>query len=235
MARRRRPARLVFRVLAIALLGTIALVLPLRWFAPLTTTFMVITWFTKPDGSGRMRYDWADRTAISGNAAASVLAAEDQKFFSHAGFDFTAIGEVLTKRQSQRRLRGASTISQQVVKNLFLWPGRSWLRKGIEAWLTVWLELLLPKQRILELHLNIAQFGPTVFGVEAASRLYFGKAAARLNRHEAALLAAVLPNPARLSVARPSSYVRRRQAWIVSQAGRLERAGLFSPAQWSRP
>ena len=111
---------------------------------------------------------------------------------------------------------------------------RSWLRKGLEAWLTVWIEALLPKARILELHLNIAQFGPTVFGVEAASRLYFGKPAARLNRNEAALLAAVLPNPVRLSVARPSRYVLRRQAWIMQQASRVERVGLLSRAGWVR-
>jgi monofunctional biosynthetic peptidoglycan transglycosylase len=235
-ARRRTASRFIVRVLAVTLIGTVAIVLPLRWVPPLTSTFMVITWATRPEGAGRMRYDWVNRAVISRHAAASVLAAEDQKFFGHSGFDFKSIAEVVQKRQGQRRLRGASTLSQQVVKNLYLWPGRSWLRKGIESWLTVWLELLLPKERILELHLNVAQFGPTVFGVEAASRLYFGKPAARLNRHEAALLAAVLPNPVRMSVARPSAYVRRRQQWIIGQSQRLERAGLFPAArEWSRP
>lgn len=220
------------RVVAFVLLATVALVLPLRWLPPLTTSFMVITWATKPAGAGDLRYDWVPRAAISGNAPAAVIAAEDQKFFSHAGFDFESIGKAMRHNQRSRRTKGASTISQQVAKNLYLWPGRSWLRKGIEAWFTVWLELLLPKERILELHLNIAQFGPAVFGVEAASRLYFGKPAARLGREEAALLAAVLPNPVRFSVARPSVYVRRRQAWIMYQAARLERAGLYSPAGW---
>jgi monofunctional biosynthetic peptidoglycan transglycosylase len=235
-ARRRSGSRFIVRLLAITLIGTVAFILPLRWFAPLTSTFMIITWVKKPEDAGHVRYDWADRSAISRHVAASVLASEDQKFFGHAGFDFKAIADVMQKRQANRRLRGASTISQQVVKNLFLWPGRSWLRKGIEAWLTVWLELLLPKERILELHLNIAQFGPTVFGVEAASRLYFGKRAARLNRHESALLAAVLPNPVRMSVSRPSPYVRRRQQWIIGQSQRLERAGLFPGVRdWSRP
>lgn len=227
--------RLLLRAAALVVLVTIALVLPLRWLPPLTTSFMVITWATKDDGAGRMRYDWVGRTAIHANAAAAVVAAEDQKFFAHAGFDFESIGKAIEHNGRQNgRLKGASTISQQVAKNLFLWPGRSWMRKGLEAWLTVWIELLLPKARILELHLNIAQFGPTVFGVEAASRLYFGKPAARLNRNEAALLAAVLPNPARLSVARPSHYVRRRQAWIMAQAARVERTGLFSPTRWRR-
>jgi monofunctional biosynthetic peptidoglycan transglycosylase len=219
-------------VAAVVLGLTVALVLPLRWLPPLTSSFMVITWWQKADGAGRMRYDWVDRRAISAHAAATVLAAEDQKFFSHAGFDLEAIGKAARHNQRSRRVKGASTVTQQVAKNLWLWPGRSWLRKGIEAWFALWLELLLPKERILELHLNVAQFGPTVFGVEAAGRLYFGKPAARLNRHEAALLAAVLPNPARFSVARPSAYVRRRQAWIVGQSVRLERTGLFSPARW---
>jgi monofunctional biosynthetic peptidoglycan transglycosylase len=233
MARRRRPRRLGVIAAAVFVLVPVTLILPLRWLPPLATSFMAITWVTKDDRAGDLRYDWVSRAVISPNAAAAVLAAEDQKFFAHAGFDLQSIGRAIRQNERSRRvIRGASTISQQVAKNLFLWPGRSWLRKGIEAWLTVWIELLLPKERILELHLNIAQFGPAVFGVEAASRLYFGRPAARLNRDQAALLAAVLPNPLRLSVPRPSSYVRRRQAWIMSQAVRLERTGLFSPRQW---
>jgi monofunctional biosynthetic peptidoglycan transglycosylase len=208
------------------ILATIALVLPLRWLPPLTTTFMLITSSSKP-GDSRLRYDWIGRRAISRNAAASVLAAEDQKFFRHAGFDFKAISEVLAKRN-----RGASTITQQLAKNLYLWPGRSWLRKAIEAYFTIWLEMLLPKERILELHLNVAQFGPTVFGVEAASRHYFGKPAANLNLHEAALLAAVLPNPVRFQVNRPSNYVRKRQQWIIGQAQRLRRSELLPPGHF---
>jgi monofunctional biosynthetic peptidoglycan transglycosylase len=236
VARRRKPVRFVLRVAGATLLATVALILPLRWFAPATTTFMLITRFTAPDAAGPVRYAWVDRAAISRFAPSAVLAAEDQTFFEHAGFDFKAIGKAVRHNQRNRRIRGASTISQQVAKNLFLWPGRSWLRKGIEAYLTVWLELLLPKERILELHLNIAQFGSTVFGVEAASRLYFGRSAARIGRSEAALLAAVLPNPLRLSVARPSRYVRGRQQWVLGQSQRLERAGLFPGAhEWSRP
>lgn len=212
------------------LLITVTLILPLRWLPPLTTSFMIITWTN--GAGGDLRYDWVPRAAISHHAAAAVLASEDQKFFAHAGFDLKSIRSAIEDYRSSGQLRGGSTISQQVAKNLFLWPGRSWLRKGIEAWLTVWLELLLPKERILELHLNIAQFGPTVFGIEAASRLYYARPASRLNRDQAALLAAVLPNPVRLSVAQPSAYLRERQAWIMAQAARLERAGLFTPARW---
>jgi len=213
---------------------TVALILPLRWLPPLTTSFMIITWVTKPAGAGDMSYDWVPRHDINSNAPAAVIAAEDQKFFEHAGFDLQSIEKAYRHNQRGRHVKGASTISQQLAKNLFLWPGRSWLRKGMEAYLTVWMELLLPKERILELHLNIAQFGPTVFGVEAASRLYFRKPAAKLNLNEAALLAAVLPNPVRLRVARPSPYVLRRQAWIIYQAARLERAGIFSRSRWNR-
>jgi monofunctional biosynthetic peptidoglycan transglycosylase len=234
VANRKTFGRLALRALAIFVVATAALVLPLRWLPPLTTSFMIITWVTKPAGAGDMRYDWVSRTAISSDAAAAVMAAEDQKFFEHAGFDLQSIENAYRHNQRGRHIKGGSTISQQVAKNLFLWPGRSWLRKGIEAYLTVWIELLLPKERILELHLNIAQFGPTVFGVEAASRLYFGKPAARLNRSEAALLAAVLPNPVHLQVARPSTYVQRRQAWIMYQSARLERAGIFSPSRWNQ-
>jgi len=232
MARSRRLGRFLLRALLLVLAVTVALVLPLRWLPPLTSSFMLITWAGKGDGAGDIRYDWTPRAEISSHAAAAVVAAEDQKFFDHAGFDLESIRKAMRHNQRSGRVKGASTLSQQVAKNLWLWPGRSWLRKGIEAWFTAWLELLLPKERILELHLNIAQFGPTVFGVEAAGRLYFGKPAAHLNRQEAALLAAVLPNPVRLRVAAPSRYVRRRQAWIAQQATWLERHGQFSPSRW---
>jgi monofunctional biosynthetic peptidoglycan transglycosylase len=232
MARRGNLRRILVRAVGTFLLATLALVLPLRWLPPLTTSFMVITWARKPAEAGPLRYDWVDRAAISRHAMAAVLAGEDQRFFEHPGFDFDQIGKAFDENRRGQRVRGASTISQQVAKNLWLWPGHSWLRKGIEAWLTAWVELLLPKPRILELHLNIAQFGPAVFGVEAASRLYFGRPAARVDRGQAALLAAVLPNPVRFSVARPSAYVRRRQAWIMGQAARLERSGALAAADW---
>ena len=128
-----------------------------------------------------------------------------------------AIDKAVSDAKRGRRQRGASTISQQVAKNLFLWPAHSWLRKGLEAWFTLWIEWLWPKQRILEVYLNSAEFGRGVWGVEAASRYFFHKPAARLNRNEAALLAAVLPNPKHFRVDRPSPYVQQRQAWIMRQ------------------
>jgi monofunctional biosynthetic peptidoglycan transglycosylase len=154
---------------------------------------------------------------ISPQAALAVVAAEDQRFFDHQGFDLSAIRDVLRGSRSGERMRGASTITQQVAKNLFLWSDRSFLRKGLEAGLTVFIELLWPKRRILEVYLNVAQLGPGTFGFEAASQRYFRKSAAALTPSEAALLAAVLPNPERLRAERPSAYVRQRQAWVLRQ------------------
>jgi len=164
---------------------------------------------------------WVDLGAIAPAAALAVVASEDQKFPTHRGFDLAAIEDALADQGRGRRLRGASTLSQQVAKNLFLWHGRSFVRKALEAWYTVWIELLWPKRRILEVYLNVAELGPGVFGVEAASRRYFGKPAAALDRVEAALLAAVLPNPIRYRADAPSPWVRKRTAQILGQMDRL--------------
>jgi monofunctional glycosyltransferase len=164
---------------------------------------------------------WVDLAELSPYAALAVVAAEDQKFPVHHGFDLEAIGDALDESHDGSPVRGASTISQQVAKNLFLWPGRSWLRKGLEAWLTAWIELLWPKRRILEVYLNVAEFGPGVFGVEAASLRSFGKPAAALDPGEAALLAAVLPSPRRFRAEAPSDALRRRADRILAQMQRL--------------
>ncbi len=213
--------RFGLRTAAAILIVTVALILPLRWLHPLTSSFMLQNWAEQRSLSARVRYQWVPRDQISRRAALAVLAAEDQKFFSHAGFDVESIRKVWKRNGRGRQLRGASTISQQVAKNLWLWPDRSWFRKALEAWFTLWVELLWPKERILEVYLNIAQFGPDVFGAEAAGRLYFRKPAAALNAPEAALLAAVLPNPRVYRVRNPTRYTTRRQVWIQRQAGRL--------------
>jgi len=174
-------------------------------------------------GSGGYDYQWTDWPGLGTAPALAVMAAEDQKFPDHNGFDMAAIQDAIIGRLDGNRLRGASTITQQVAKNLFLWPGRSFARKGIEAYFTVLIELSWSKRRILEVYLNIAEFGPGVFGVAAASRIYFGKAPARLSDAEAALLAAVLPNPKELRVDQPSAYVRERQRWIMTQLDQLRR------------
>jgi monofunctional biosynthetic peptidoglycan transglycosylase len=152
----------------------------------------------------------------------AVIAAEDQKFPEHWGFDMAAIEKALSHNERhETRIRGASTLSQQTAKNMFLWDGRSWLRKGLEAGLTVGIETLWTKRRILTVYLNVAEFGEGTFGVEAAAQRYFHKPASRLTMSEAALLAAVLPNPLRFKASAPSGYVRSRQAWILRQMRQL--------------
>lgn len=166
--------------------------------------------------------DWVSMDEISPWMGLAVIAAEDQTFPDHWGFDVAAIEKALSHNErNENRIRGASTLSQQTVKNLFLWDGRSWLRKGLEAGLTVGVETVWSKKRILTVYLNIAEFGEGVFGVEAAAQRYFGKPARRLTQSEAALLAAVLPNPLRFKASAPSGYVRSRQAWILRQMRQL--------------
>lgn len=166
--------------------------------------------------------DWVSMDEISPWMGLAVIAAEDQTFPDHWGFDVAAIEKALSHNErNENRIRGASTLSQQTVKNLFLWDGRSWLRKGLEAGLTLGVETVWSKKRILTVYLNIAEFGEGIFGVEAASRHFFGKPASRLTQSEAALLAAVLPNPLRFKADAPSGYVRNRQAWIMRQMRQL--------------
>lgn len=166
--------------------------------------------------------DWVSMDEISPWMGLAVIAAEDQKFPEHWGFDVPAIEKALAHNErNENRIRGASTLSQQTAKNLFLWDGRSWVRKGLEAGLTLGMETVWSKKRILTVYLNIAEFGDGVFGVEAAAQRYFHKPASRLSLSEAALLAAVLPNPLRFKANAPSGYVRSRQAWIMRQMRQL--------------
>jgi monofunctional biosynthetic peptidoglycan transglycosylase len=223
MANRRLGRRIARLFLWLALLwfgATILTVLALRWIAPPTSAFMMHAHFealATHDRSYQPRFAWVDYAHISPNVAIAVIAAEDQRFAEHVGFDLKSIDESIRQHQRGKRLRGASTISQQVAKNLFLWKSQSFVRKGIEAYFTILIETLWPKQRILEMYLNIAEFGRGVYGVGVASREFFGQSAARLTPSEGALLAAVLPNPRRFSVRAPSAYVRQRQDWILWQ------------------
>ncbi len=214
----------IARALALLVIAFVAAttlpVLALRWVDPWTSAFMIAARKDAAlagDWRSANRYEWRDFDAIAPHAAMAVIAAEDQLFPFHRGFDLDSIRGALQANANSKRVRGASTISQQVAKNLFLWKERSWLRKGLEAWFTVLIELCWPKQRILEVYLNIAEFGPRLYGAEAAARHFFGRPAAKLTRSQAALLAAVLPNPKRFSVAAPSNYVRRRASWIEAQ------------------
>jgi monofunctional biosynthetic peptidoglycan transglycosylase len=225
MARNRRGwARRVLRGLALALLAwgavTVATVVAFRWIDPPFTAFMLadrLDAFVSREKGYDFAHDWVEWDRISKEAALAVVASEDQQFPYHRGFDFKQIDKALRDRERGRRVRGASTITQQVAKNIYLWRGQSWVRKGLEAGITVLIETFWSKQRILEVYLNVAEFGPGTYGVQAASQRYFRKDAARLRRPEAALLAAVLPAPTRMRVNAPSRYVKRRQAKIQQQ------------------
>jgi monofunctional glycosyltransferase len=213
------------------LAAMVAGVVALRWIDPPSTAFMLrdrFDAFVTAERGYVFRHEWRDWSAISRHAAVAVIAAEDQTFPLHDGFDFEQIDKALADRQRGHRIRGASTITQQVAKNLFLWPGQSWFRKGLEAGLTVLIELAWSKQRILEVYLNIAEFGRGTWGVEAASQRYFHKSAARLTRDEAALLATVLPSPLRLRADAPSAYVQQRQEWILRQMSALGGPGVLT-------
>ncbi len=205
-----------------------SVVLLLRVWAPPFSAVML----EQPGPIGDVKYVWVDRSKIAPAAARAVMAAEDQRFLDHHGIDFVSLDEALGDYRDGEGLRGASTITQQVAKNLFLWQGRSFVRKGLEAYFALLLEALWSKERILEVYLNVAEFGPGVFGVEAAAREYFGVDASRLTTSQAALLAAVLPNPQRLQAARPSAYVRGRQAWILTQMGLLDVRGHYRGLHW---
>jgi monofunctional biosynthetic peptidoglycan transglycosylase len=221
VSRRRRAARLILQVALGFLVATAVPVLVLRWVPPRASSIMLQREIeARFDGERAvLRHRWVPLRQISPELAIAVVTAEDQKFPVHSGFDWGSIGEVI--EQGDARPRGASTLTQQVAKNLFLWPGRSFLRKGLEAWFTILLEALWPKRRILEVYLNIAEFGPGVYGAGAASERYFGKPASALGRRESALLAAVLPSPRRLHAANPSAYLLERAAWIERHAAGL--------------
>jgi monofunctional biosynthetic peptidoglycan transglycosylase len=225
---RHRPIRFLFLFTLRATVGfvllTTGLVLLLRWVNPPTSAFMVrytlhqsasITDLALPD------YRWADWKTISPHAAMAVIASEDQKFPMHGGFDFDSMADALDDYVHGEKLRGASTISQQTAKNLFLWPGRSMIRKALEAWFTIWLEIWLPKQRILEIYLNIIEFGPGIYGIEAASKQYFNRGADRITPAQAARMAVVLPAPHKLDPVGSSWYVQRRSAWVQKQMRQL--------------
>jgi monofunctional biosynthetic peptidoglycan transglycosylase len=204
----------VLQFIGILLVSPLILMILYRWIPPTTTAFMVRHAVVHQEF---YRYDWESSETISKWVGKAMVASEDQKFWDHYGFDVEAVQKALKDRERGRRVRGASTISQQVVKNLFLWPGQSWFRKGLEAGYTLWLELVLPKERILEIYVNIAEFGYGVYGAEAAAQRYFDKPASKLTRSEAALMAVVLPNPKKMKLDRPGPYMRGRQQWVLRQ------------------
>lgn len=228
--------RSALRFLVRGLLGgailVVAVTLALRWLPAPTSAFIltrhVERLFENPPGPEIMQI-WTPRAAIPRHVALAAVAAEDQNFFRHHGFDFKAISEAMRYNALHRKVRGASTISQQTAKNLFLWSGRSWMRKGLEAGLTVLIELLWPKERILEMYLNLAEFGDGTYGVGAAARRFFGTTPDRLSPAEAAQLVCVLPSPRRLSARNPQASVLQRAAWVRVQMRQLGANALLWP------
>ena len=215
-----------FTFYAILLFVVISLLLVMLFrFAPVPVSAFMLQRRAEAITSGEkgytLRQRWMPIERISPQLPIALVAAEDQKFPDHHGFDVEAIQSALEDAEDGERLRGASTISQQTAKNLFLWNGRSFVRKGFEAYFTVLLELAWPKRRIIEVYLNVAEFGDGIYGAAAASEVFFHKSPGALTAHEAALMAAVLPNPKRYHVDKPSPYVLRRAAWIERQVRQL--------------
>lgn len=214
----RRMVRRALRWAAFAVLVVAVHVLALRWVNPPVTWLMASEWWRL----GAIEREWRALPAMSPYLPLSAVAAEDADFCVHSGFDIAGIRAALA---DDTRLRGGSTISQQVAKNVFLWPARSWLRKGLEAGFTVLIEILWPKRRILEVYLNVAEFDAGVFGVEAASRRYFGIGAADVGPQRAARLMAVLPDPKHRSPVSGTAFIRRRGAAIESGAATIREDG----------
>jgi monofunctional glycosyltransferase len=202
-----------FVTLSLALTLSYA-VLPVWW-----TPLMLIraTQGVRADKEQLWKKSWVPGSAISDQLKLAVICAEDQNFLKHHGFDLGAIEKAIEHNKRSRRKRGASTISQQTAKNVFLWPGRSWVRKGLEVWFTALIELCWSKKRIMTVYLNVVELGPGIYGAEAAARTFFRKPAARLSAPDAALLAAVLPSPMRYSARRPGPFVQERREWVLRQ------------------
>ena len=216
-------SRLLYGCAALAALLALC-ILALRWLNPVTSAFMLearIGVFFTGQSDYQHHYDWVDLEQISPQAAMAVIASEDQQFAFHDGFDFKSIREAVRSNARGKKVRGASTISQQVAKNLFLWQSGGYFRKGLEAGCTLLIELLWPKERILEMYLNVAEFGRGTYGVEAAAQRFYHRPARRLNRYQGAMLAAVLPSPQRFRVEAPTRYVLSRRDWILQQMAGL--------------
>ena len=206
---------------------SLLIVLPFRWLNPPVSMVMLERWLTNDDYS--IQQTWLSWDEMPKKAALAVITSEDQRFPLHQGFDVDAIMKALNEAEEGGRLRGASTISQQVAKNMFLWTGRSWLRKGLEVWFTSLIEVTWGKQRILEVYMNIAEWGPGVFGIEAASQYHFGKRASQLTDMQAALLASTLPSPLKYDPARPAQHLIDRARWNLAQQRKLGGTNWLAP------
>ena len=215
--------RIVWKSLVSLVLLSILLVILYGWVPVPYTPLMAIRSFENP--GEKIQHQWVPREEISLHLQLAVIASEDQNFMNHNGFDYEAIQEAIEDNKQGKRVRGASTISQQTAKNVFLWPSRNWFRKGLEVYFTFLIETFWSKQRILEVYLNSIEMGRGVYGAEAASRHWFNKSASQLNPFEAAAIAAILPNPREYRANPASGYIEGRKAWIVRQ---MKNYGKFS-------
>lgn len=217
--------RRVLRALVWLLGGFVLLsagwVLAYRWWDPPLSGLMLERRIEAAAAGVPYRESRCELPALPESLALAVVASEDQRFFAHHGFDWAELSRAVDTARAGGRLRGASTLSQQLAKNLFLWSGRSWLRKGLEAWFTVLVEALLPKPRILALYLQVAEWGPGIYGACAAARHHYGRAAGALGAEQAARLAVLLPAPRRYRLDRPSAYLEQRQRWVQQQMRQL--------------
>ncbi len=200
-------------------ISTIVVVILYRFIPVFITPLMLIRSVEQIFGKDDFvcKKDWVGQDELPDNMQLAVVCAEDQKYLDHSGFDIEAIEKAMKHNKKSKRIKGASTISQQTAKNVFLWPGRSWVRKGLEVYFTFLIEIFWSKERIMTVYLNVIEFGDGIYGVQAASKTFFKKNAVKINRSEAAMLAAVLPNPHRFKVNKPSNYVKKRQSWILNQ------------------
>ena len=213
--------RFILRAMLWLFLFSLLLVVLFKWVPVPFTPLMAIRYFEHPEEE--LKHDWVPMEEINPNLQLAVVASEDQNFLNHDGFDYEAIKKAIEESKRRKRSRGASTISQQTAKNVFLWPGRSWFRKGVEVYFTFLIEVFWSKERILEVYLNSIEMGKGVYGAEAAAQVWFNKPAAKLTQYEAAAIAAILPNPREYRANPASAYVQGRKAWIVRQMNNLGR------------
>jgi monofunctional glycosyltransferase len=219
----KRIFKFIFKVLLGLFLFSISIVVIYKWVPVPFTPLMAIRYFENPDEPAQ--HDWVPIEDISRHLQLAVISSEDQNFANHSGFDFNAIEKAIENNKKGKRVRGASTISQQTAKNVFLWPNRSWFRKGLEAYFTFLIETIWSKERILEVYLNSIEMGRGVYGAEAAANFWFKKTARSLTAYEAAAIAAVLPNPRQYRANPASGYIQQRKNWIVKQ---MSNYGKFS-------
>ena len=221
----RRIIRLILKLIWWFIAISLVLVVIYRWVPVYYTPLMVIRGADK-EISGTREHHWVSLEEISPELQLAVVASEDQRFLDHKGFDLDAIKKAIEEKQSGKRLRGGSTISQQTAKNVFLWPGRSWVRKGLESWFTLLIETFWSKERILEVYLNSIEMGPNIYGAEAASVYWFERSAKGLTKDQSAAIAAILPNPLQYKARPQSNYIASRVRWIKRQMTNL------GPLKW---